>query len=66
MPLPTEPATGPRTDGTRAAPSSRRSTLRGPADLGKRVDLAEQSARHGAGDPGRGDALKKDAEGKWE
>ena len=43
-----------------------RSTLRGPADLGKRVDLAEQSARHGAGDPGRGDALKKDAEGKWE
>ena len=38
----------------------------GLADLGKRVDLAEQSARHGAGDPGLGDALKQDAEGKWE
>ena len=38
----------------------------GLADLGKRVDLVEQSARRGEGDPGRGDALKKDAEGKWE
>ena len=38
----------------------------GLADLGKRVDLAEQSVRRGAGDPGLGDALKKDAEGKWE
>ena len=38
----------------------------GLADLGKRVDLAEQSARHGAGDPGLGDALRQDAEGKWE
>ena len=38
----------------------------GLADLGKRVDLAEQSARHGEGDPGLGDALKKDDEGKWE
>ena len=38
----------------------------GLADLGKRVDLVEQSARRGEGDPGLGDALKNDAEGKWE
>ena len=38
----------------------------GLADLGKRVDLAEQSTRRGEGDPGLGDALKKDSEGKWE
>ena len=38
----------------------------GLADLGKRVDLAEQSVRRGEGDPGLGDALKKDDEGKWE
>ena len=41
-------------------------TLEVPADLGKRVDLAEQSVRRGEGDPGLGDALKKDAESKWE
>ena len=38
----------------------------GLADLGKRVDLVEQSARRGEGDSGLGDALKNDAEGKWE
>ena len=38
----------------------------GLADLGRRVDLAERSARKGGGDAGLADALRKDADGTWE
>ena len=38
----------------------------GLADLGRRVDLAERSVRKGGGDAGLADALRKDADGKWE
>ena len=38
----------------------------GLADLGRRVDLAERSARRGEGDHGLADSLRKDAEGEWE
>ena len=30
------------------------------------VDLAERSVRHGAGDAGLTEALRRDAEGDWE
>ena len=38
----------------------------GLADLGRRVDLAERSARRGEGDHGLADSLRKDAKGEWE
>ena len=38
----------------------------GLADLGRRVDLAERSARRGEGDVGLADALRRDAAGEWE
>ncbi|MDE0083896.1 MAG: hypothetical protein OXT72_14750 [Gammaproteobacteria bacterium] len=38
----------------------------GLADLGRRVDLAERSARRGEGDHGLADSLRRDAEGEWE
>ena len=38
----------------------------GLADLGRRVDLAERSARRGEGDHGLADSLRKDAQGEWE
>lgn len=38
----------------------------GLAGRGRRVDLAEQSARRGEGDHGLADALRNDAEGEWE
>ena len=38
----------------------------GPADLGKRIDLGKQSLTRNEGDPGVGDALKKDAASNWE
>ena len=38
----------------------------GLADLGRRVDLAERSARRGEGDHGLADSLRKDAKGEWD
>ena len=38
----------------------------GLADLGRRVDLAERSARRGEGDPELTDALRRDTDGEWE
>ena len=38
----------------------------GLADLGRRVDLAERSARRGEGDRDLADALRRDDEGDWE
>ena len=38
----------------------------GLADLGRRVDLAERSARRGEGDHGLADSLRRDVEGVWE
>ena len=38
----------------------------GLADLGRRVDLAERSARRGEGDPNLAESLHRDAEGDWE
>ena len=38
----------------------------GLADLGRRVDLAERSARRGEGDTGLADSLRMDTEGEWE
>ena len=38
----------------------------GLADLGRRVDLAERSARRGEGNAGLADAFWRDAEGEWE
>ena len=38
----------------------------GLADLGRRVDLAERSARRGEGDHGLADSLRKDSDGEWE
>ena len=37
----------------------------GLADLGRRVDLAERSARRGEGDVGLADSLRQDEEGDW-
>ena len=38
----------------------------GLSDLGRRVDLAERSVRHGEGDPELVRALKRDAGGDWD
>ncbi len=38
----------------------------GLADLGRRVDLAERSARRGDGDAELQDALRRDDQGDWE
>ena len=38
----------------------------GLADLGRRVDLAERSARRGEGDADLADALRRDTQGDWE
>ena len=38
----------------------------GLADLGRRVGLVERSVRRGEGDPELAEALRRDAEGKWD
>ena len=38
----------------------------GLADLGRRVDLVERSVRRGEGDPELAEALRQDAQGKWD
>lgn len=38
----------------------------GLADLGRRVNLAERSARRGEGDRELADGLERDARGEWE